>query len=139
MSVLFSKLLFVNSRSTSFVIPRLDLCTFHFPFPIWLPVYSANRACKGKINCGEQGNVASSFAGFFTYPHTSMGTVPGTHMLWLQYWALFALLESWVSYLNRCFIFLVIFFHRCATSVCFGFLPLHRFLVLFLAWLFSLC
>lgn len=35
--------------------------------------------------------------------------------------------------------FLWFFFHRCATLVCFGFLPLHRFLVLFLAWLFSLC
>lgn len=50
------------------LIPRLDLCTFYFPFPIWLPVSSANRACEGKVDCGGTGRCRFFIAWAFHSP-----------------------------------------------------------------------
>lgn len=50
------------------LIPRLDLCTFYFPFPIWLPVTSANRACEGKVDCGGTGRCRFFIAWAFHSP-----------------------------------------------------------------------
>lgn len=92
------------------LIPRLDLCTFYFPFPIWLPVSCANRACEGKVDFGGTGRCGFFIAwafhslshkrGHCTWRSHSLATAPSS----------FSLLESWVSQLNRCSIFLGPFF-----------------------------
>lgn len=75
MSVLFSKLLFVNSKCTSFWFP--DWISAHFPSPspsgflLVLPIESG----RGKLTVGARRVVTSSLPGLFTHRHTSMGTV----------------------------------------------------------------
>ena len=92
------------------LIPRLDLCTFYFPFPIWLSVSCANRACEGKVDCGGTGRCGFFIAWAFHSPSHKRG-----HCTWHSHSlatapSSFSLLESWVSQLNRCSIFLGPFF-----------------------------
>lgn len=140
MSVLFSKLLFVNSKCTSFWFPDWISAHFPSPFPSGFLLVLPIEPARGKLTVGAQGVVTSSLPGLFTHRHTSMGTVPGTVILWRQYWVLFALLESWVSRLNRCSLYLGTFSppYKCGTSVCFGFLLLFGFSVLFFVTFISL-
>lgn len=120
------------------LIPRLDLCTFYFPFPIWLPVTSANRACEGKVDCGGTGRCRFFIAWAFHSPsHKRVHCTWHSHSLAIAPSSFFTpgivgITAEQVFHLSRAFFPP----HKCGTSVCFGFLLSFGFSVLVLVRLF---